>query len=165
MFLLLHTNLPVTPPKRDKNEPKNDFFLPDLGGLTIIVKAIKFSSELEQKYDTKQENLLKSVKSGHFEVSPVKSGRFWKQVAFWQFALRSKAATTSSVRRWQEGATLADDPTLVPLFLSSDTQSVPASPQCSTQQSNFTNIKSGGRAEINFYPVTFRSKPPQASSM
>ena len=80
MFLLLHTNLPVTPPKRDKNEPKNDFFLPDLGGLTIIVKAIKFSSESEQKYDTKQENLLKSVKSGHFEVSPVKSGRFWKKV-------------------------------------------------------------------------------------
>ena len=80
MFLLLHTNLPVTPPKRDKNEPKNDFFLPVLGGLTIIVKAIKFSSESEQKYDTKQENLLKSVKSGHFEVSPVKSGRFWKKV-------------------------------------------------------------------------------------
>ena len=80
MFLLLHTNLPVTPPKRDKNEPKNDFFLPDLGGLTIIVKAIKFSSESEQKYDTKQENLLKIVKSGHFEVSPVKSGRFPKQV-------------------------------------------------------------------------------------
>ena len=63
MFLLLHTNLPVTPPKRDKNEPKNDFFLPDLGGLTIIVKAIKFSSESEQKYDTKQENLSKIVKS------------------------------------------------------------------------------------------------------
>ena len=80
MFLLLHTNLPVTPPKRDKNEPKNDFFLPDLGGLTIIVKAIKFSSESEQKYDTKQEILSKSVKSGHFEVSPVKSGRFWKHL-------------------------------------------------------------------------------------